>query len=93
MTKVKLDEIDHQILDMLIDNTRTPFTDIAKKLLISAGTVHVRVKKMEEAGIIRGSSLTLDYVKTWICFYCLCGYIFGKDPSNQICIGTSGANS
>jgi len=45
MNKVKLDEIDHQILDMLIDNTRTPFTDIAKKLLISAGTVHVRVKK------------------------------------------------
>ena len=43
-----------RFLDMLIDNTRTPFTDIAKKLLISAGTVHVRVKKMEEAGIIKG---------------------------------------
>ena len=58
---MKLDEIDHQILDMLIENTRTPFTDIAKKLLISAGTVHVRVKKMEDLGIIKGSSLTLDY--------------------------------
>ena len=68
MGKVKLDEIDHQILDMLIDNTRTPFTDIAKKLLISAGTVHVRVKKMEEAGIIKGSSLTLDYVKLGYAF-------------------------
>ena len=45
MAKFKLDEIDHQILDMLIQNTRVPFTDIAKKLLISAGTVHVRVKK------------------------------------------------
>ena len=63
MAKFKLDEVDHQILDMLIENTRTPFTDIAKKLLISAGTVHVRVKKMEEAGIIEGSSLTLDYKK------------------------------
>ena len=61
MAKVKLDEIDHQILDMLIDNTRVPFTDIAKKLLISAGTVHVRVKKMEDAKIIKGSSLTIDY--------------------------------
>ena len=30
---MKLDEIDHQILDILIDNMRTPFTDIAKKLL------------------------------------------------------------
>ncbi len=73
MGKVKLDEIDHQILDMLIDNTRTPFTDIAKKLLISAGTVHVRVKKMEEAGIIRGSSLTLDYVKLGYSFIAYVG--------------------
>ena len=63
MAKLKLDEIDHQILDILIDNTRTAFTDIAKQLLISAGTVHVRVKKMENAGIIKGSSLTLDYKK------------------------------
>ena len=41
---------------MLIDNTRIPFYDITKKLLISAGTVHVKSKKMEEAGIIKGSS-------------------------------------
>ena len=57
----KLDDVDRKILDILIDNTRTPFTDIAKRLLISAGTVHVRVKKMEDLGIIKGSSLTLDY--------------------------------
>lgn len=57
----KLDEVDRKILDILIDNTRTPFTDIAKRLLISAGTVHVRVKKMEDLNIIKGSSLTLDY--------------------------------
>ena len=58
---MKLVEIEWQILDLLIDNTRTAFTDIAKKLLISAGTEHVRVKKMEDAGIIKGSSLSLDY--------------------------------
>ena len=73
MGKFKLDEVDHQILDMLIDNTRIPFTDIAKKLIISAGTVHVRVKKMEEAGIIRGSSLTLDYKKLGYSFIAYVG--------------------
>ena len=73
MRKIKLDEIDHQILDMLIDNTRIPFTDIAKKLLISAGTVHVRVKKMEEAGIIKGSSLMLDYKKLGYSFIAYVG--------------------
>ena len=73
MAKFKLDDIDHQILDMLIDNTRIPFTDIAKKLLISAGTVHVRVKKMEDAGIIKGSSLTLDYNKLGYSFIAYVG--------------------
>ena len=53
--KFKLDDVDHKILDLLIDNSRIPFTDIAKKLLISAGTVQVRVKKMEEFGIIQGA--------------------------------------
>ena len=61
MKKFILDEIDHQILDILIENARTPFTDIAKKLLVSAGTIHVRVKKMEDEGIIQGSTLTLNY--------------------------------
>ena len=80
MAKFKLDETDHQILDMLIENTRTPFTDIAKKLLISAGTVHVRVKKMEEAGIIIGSSLTLDYKKLGYAFIAYVG-VFLKNTS------------
>tara|TARA_B100001175_G_scaffold96272_1_gene81530 strand:+ start:346 stop:825 length:480 start_codon:yes stop_codon:yes gene_type:complete len=78
MTKIKLDEIDHQILDLLIDNTRTAFTDIAKKLLISAGTVHVRVKKMEDAGIIKGSSLTLDYKKLGYTFIAYIGIFLEK---------------
>jgi len=80
MPKFKLDDIDHQILDMLIDNTRVPFTDIAKKLLISAGTVHVRVKKMEDAGIIKGSSLTLDYQKLGYSFIAYVG-IFLQNTS------------
>ena len=78
MNKVKLDEVDHQILDILIDNTRVPFTDISKRLFISAGTVHVRVKKMEEAGIIKGSSLNLDYVKLGYSFIAYIGIFLEK---------------
>ncbi|UGU16116.1 Lrp/AsnC ligand binding domain-containing protein [Sinomicrobium kalidii] len=86
MAKFRLDEVDHQILDMLIDNTRTPFTDIAKKLLISAGTVHVRVKKMEEAGIIKGSSLTLDYVKLGYSFIAYVGIFLEKTHQTKFVI-------
>ena len=61
--KMQLDDLDRQILDVLIENTRTPFTDIAKKMGVSAGTIHIRVKKMEDSGVIQGSSLTIDYEK------------------------------
>ena len=57
----QLDEIDKKILDFLVENTRMPFTEIAKQMDVSAGTIHVRVKKMEDAGIILGSSLSIDY--------------------------------
>ncbi len=83
MAKYKIDEIDHQILDMLIENTRIPFTDIAKQLVISAGTVHVRVKKMEDAGIIQGSSLTLDYKKLGYSFIAYVGLFLNNTSQTQ----------
>src|SRR5690554_1669273 len=83
MAKIKLDEIDHQILDMLIENTRIPFTDIAKKLSISAGTIHVRVKKMEDSGIIKGSSLTLDYRKLGYSFIAYVGVFLQKTSQTK----------
>lgn len=78
MAKFKLDNVDHQILDMLIDNSRVPFTDIAKKHNVSAGTIHVRVKKMEEAGIITGSSLNVDYKKLGYSFIAYVGIYLNK---------------
>lgn len=83
MGKIALDEVDHQILDILIDNTRIPFTDISKRLLVSAGTVHVRVKKMEDAGIIKGSSITLDYVKLGYSFIAYAGIFLDKTSRTQ----------
>ena len=83
MAKYKLDEIDHQILDLLIDNTRTPFTDIAKQLDISAGTVHVRVRKMEEIGIIKGSTLTVDYDRLGYTFIAYVGIFLERNHQAQ----------
>lgn len=86
MAKFKLDTIDHQILDMLIENSRVPFTDIAKKHNISAGTVHVRYKKMEEAGIITGSSLTLDYEKLGYSFIAYVGLFLNKTSQTKFVV-------
>ena len=83
MKKFVLDEIDHQILDVLIENARTPFTDIAKKLLVSAGTIHVRVKKMEDENIIQGSTLTLNYEKMGYSFIAHVGVFLEKTSLTQ----------
>ena len=68
----QIDNVDRHILAILIKNSRTPFTEIAQKLLISAGTVHVRYNKMEEAGIIKSSTLVLDYE---VMGYTFTGYV------------------
>lgn len=86
MTKFKLDKLDHQILDILIDDTRTAFTDIAKRLDISAGTVHVRVRKMEEAGIITGSTLNLNYKKLGYTFVAYVGVYLEKTSQTKFVI-------
>jgi len=83
MKKFILDEIDHQILDILIENARTPFTDIAKKLVVSAGTIHVRVKKMEDEGIIKGSTLTLNYEKMGYSFISHIGIYLDKTSKTK----------
>ncbi len=59
----RLDQLDHQILAKLIEDGKMPYTDIAKQLFVSSGTIHVRMKKMEDLGIVKGSSITLDYHK------------------------------
>ncbi len=74
----QLDEIDKKILDFLVENTRMPFTEIAKQMDVSAGTIHVRVKKMEDAGIILGSSLNIDYGKLDYNFTAFIGILLTK---------------
>ena len=85
-SRFKLDEIDHKILDMLIENTRMPFTDIAKALDVSAGTIHIRVRKMEESGIIKSSTLTVDYDKIGYTFVAYVGIFLEKNHQTQFVI-------
>ena len=55
-----LDNLDIQILSILMNDSSIPYTEIAKKLVVSGGTIHVRMKKMEELGIIRGANLMIN---------------------------------
>ena len=57
----QLDDIDLRILSILMQDAKTPYTDIAKQLFVSSGTVHVRMKKMEEMGIIKSFNLQVNH--------------------------------
>ena len=59
----EIDNTDLQILNILMDNAFTPYTEIGKKLFISAGTVHVRMNKMEKLGIVKNPQLQIDLTK------------------------------
>jgi len=50
----ELDSLDRKILDIVQDNARESFAQIAKKTGVSEGTIHLRVKKMMSSGIIKG---------------------------------------
>ncbi len=55
-----IDKLDLQILSMLMQDAQQPFTEIAKKLIVSGGTVHVRMKKLKDMGVVKGSHLEID---------------------------------
>ena len=59
----EIDNIDLQILDILTQNAKKPYTEVAKKVCVSGGTIHVRMHKMEEMGLVKGTTLELDYKK------------------------------
>ena len=59
----ELDKLDRQILAILMENAKIPYTEIAKQLFVSGGTIHVRMKKLEEAGIVNGYHLNVDHNK------------------------------
>jgi Lrp/AsnC family transcriptional regulator, regulator for asnA, asnC and gidA len=63
MIKENIDEIDLKILRILIEDAKVSYGDIGEKVFLSPGAVHTRVKKMESAGIITGSSISVDTKK------------------------------
>jgi Lrp/AsnC family transcriptional regulator for asnA, asnC and gidA len=55
-----LDEINLKILYILSRDASRPFVDIAKELEISDATVHIRVRRLVAAGILRKFTIATD---------------------------------
>ena len=81
ISNTHLDELDLQILELLIKDCRTPYLEIARICHVSGGTIHVRMKKMEDLGIIRGSRIVLNLPKLGYDVCCFVGIYVDKASS------------
>ena len=56
----KIDSLDQKILHELRKNARTPYLEIARICGVSGSAIHQRIQKLEESGVIQGSTVILN---------------------------------
>lgn len=59
----ELDDVDLQIIDLLQEDSRSSFRDIATKLKKSAGTVYNHIKKLEDKKVVKSYTIVVDPAK------------------------------
>jgi Lrp/AsnC family leucine-responsive transcriptional regulator len=63
MSEINLDERDADILRMLMADAKAPVKDIAARIEAPITTVYSRIKRLEDAGVIRGYKTVVDAAK------------------------------
>ena len=58
--KLNLDKLDLQIIQTMMADAGISYADLGKQLFVSGGTIHVRIKKLQEIGIVKGTKLNVD---------------------------------
>ncbi|MFH1053041.1 MAG: Lrp/AsnC family transcriptional regulator [Candidatus Woesearchaeota archaeon] len=81
---IQIDAIDTKIINILNDNARLSFRQIAKKCKISVVTVMNRVKKMESEGIIRKYSPIINYERIGYGFHVMINLRVSKGKEVEV---------
>ena len=68
----EFDDTDMHIISILSFDAKTPYAEIGERIGVSAGTVHGRIKKMIDLGIIIGSKMSVDYSRLG---YDICAFL------------------
>lgn len=63
ISKTEIDEIDRHILIALLKDARRPYQEIAGEIHVSTATVHGRLQRLKEMGIVSGSRLNVNFEK------------------------------
>jgi Lrp/AsnC family transcriptional regulator for asnA, asnC and gidA len=83
----EFDNVDLGILQELMKNSDKPYTEIARKVHVSPGTVHVRMNKMEEAGVVKGATLVIDNAKLGLDLTAFLGIYLTKSSLYDVVLG------
>jgi Lrp/AsnC family transcriptional regulator for asnA, asnC and gidA len=62
-SSLNIDKLDLQIIQHLMHDANISYADLGKRLFVSAGTVHVRIKKLQDNGIVSGTRMHVDLKK------------------------------
>jgi len=62
VTEPVLDDVDRTLLQLLADDGRRSFADLARDTGLSTSAVHQRVRRLEQRGAVQGYSARLDPV-------------------------------
>lgn len=75
----ELDALDVKILQLLSDNARKPYLEVARETGVSGAAIHQRVAKLLQMGVIRGSETLISPESIG---YDTCAYlgVYIKDP-------------
>ena len=75
-----LDSLDRKILDLIAQDARLPFLEVARACNVSGAAIHQRIQKLVNTGVILGSQFVLNPELG----YETCAYVglYLKDPSD-----------
>ena len=59
--QLNIDKLDLQIIQAMMQSANISYAELGKKLFVSGGTIHVRIKKLQELGIVKGTKLHVDH--------------------------------
>ena len=59
--ELNIDKLDLQIIQAMMQSANISYAELGKKLFVSGGTIHVRIKKLQELSIVKGTKLHIDH--------------------------------
>lgn len=81
MANNRLDALDKKILQLIANDARIPFLEVARACNVSGAAIHQRIQKLTAQGVLKGSQFIIDPEKIG---YETCAYVglYLKDPGD-----------